>query len=299
METLIISLIIVLILLILMLLYNSFGTVPKLHTKSVVIVDERGQHITNEREFVKFMEKIEIIFGNAKIEDIRIDDKFPRKKKSEAHNLIEQSLNELREWIKINDCPTTESYRLIDPLDEELENMRGENNHMAFNAIDSNKAYDGPRANITDVSTLMDIVGCIRQIKTVVPTITPDRRNPVHMKFTHKLLTSILQNYTDAITPDIFDDLSLSETLQNINPHSIMKLKCNRSDYQIVAPQRNNVIVDISGFKDDDRVGTAYKEFGQCGGSNENEQNSAIENMLVKKASTQPRLTGGRRHIRL
>jgi len=53
---------------------------------------------------------------------------------------------------------------------------------------------------------------------------------------------------------------------------------------------RNNVVVDVPGFRDDDRLATS---------SNESERNTAIESMLVKKSTSHAKLTGGRRHILL
>lgn len=302
-QLLIIALIVILVILLLSFLYKSFSTTRGLKTSSIVIIDSRGQHIVSEREFVKFMDKLESIFLNS--HDLNITSKSlkPRQIISNKEKYLDKASEELKKWIRNNNnYPWLSDAKIIDPITEEIEGMQGENNSILFDRNHhSNKSFDGPHLNKDAYTTLNDIANHIKQIKQIHLDTPDDEKKSINLTSTHKLLTNLLSNYYNSIdvsdfkTPsdDIIKDVEGFST--SMSSHTTPKMKKNREQYGDVHDSfPNNVArlsqIDISGFRDDDRLATS---------SNEMERNSAIESMLVKKSTTTAKLTGGRKHIQL
>lgn len=290
-ATIIFVLVTVIILIILYFLYNSLRRKPKLSTDSIVIIDGRGQHVIDEKEFVRFMGTLENIFSSPRTLSVisTIDSKNPRKVQADTTKYIDRAAEELKRWIQDHDqYPWKSEKVLADPISEEIEGMQGENNHLLFSR-DDGKSYDGPHINKNMSSDLSDIARHIKQIKETHIDQPENERKAVNLTATHKLLQNVLASYHVQFPEE---DLHVSNSItENVAAFSnIPKLKKNRQKVHLDVTDngRSGVVVDHSGFRDDDRLASS---------ANESDRNSAIESMLVKKSTTHAKLTGGRKHI--
>ena len=301
MEQLIIAaLIIVLLIFIVWILVRSYTGKVKLKTKSIVIVDSRGQHIVDETEFVRFMENLESIFSDTRnLSELNTQTLAPRRARQNKDKFIDKSSEELKTWIRNHDnYPWISKLQLSDPLTEELEGMQGENNQLLFDRSQDSKPFDGPNVEKEGTSSLVDIANYIKQIKEINLKVEENNRDSVNLTATHNLLVNVLSQYYDSVDVESMTNKPIMESVKNIKSinnekrSAIPKMKKHRENLTVKPFDngRNNVVVDVSGFHDDDRLASAY---------NESDRNTAIESMLVKKSTTSAKLTGGRKHILL
>jgi hypothetical protein len=292
------ALIVILIILVIWILVRSYAGKVQLKTRSIVIVDSRGQHIVDETEFVRFMENLESIFSDTRnLSEIKARDLAPRKARQNKERYINKSSEELKSWIRNhNNYPWISKMQLSDPMTEELEGMQGENNHLLFDRSQDCNTFDGPNVEKDSTSSMYDIANYIKQIKEITLKIEENKRDSVNLTATHNLLVNVLEQYYDVADLESMTNKPIIESVKNIKSinsekrSAVPKMKKHRENLTIKPPKRNNVIVDVSGFHDDDRLASAY---------NESDRNSAIESMLVKKSTTHAKLTGGRNHILL
>ncbi len=277
----------------------------KLKTRSIVIVDSRGQHAVSENEFVNFMDRLESIFTSHRDHN-DWDDAAIKKRNDNKSKYIDPAADELKSWIRNTDnYPWSVSLVSKDPMVEELEELNSESNPILFDNSNRNesKSFDGSHINKDSQSTLDDIAAHVRQIKEINLQYPEGERRTVKLTETHKLLTKLLKKYYDSVDPTLFEK-SIDSLVHDIRsaPAATPKLGRHKDKNAIASSAkaltngRLNVIVDTSGFRDDDRVASSRIRSGAA--SNE-ETNSAIESMLVKKSSGHAKLTGGRKHIML
>jgi hypothetical protein len=295
-KIIIFSLALVLFVLIIWVLVKTFDGPTKLKSNSFVIIDTRGQHIVNETEFVKFMDNLESIFNdNRNLELVFNKNDKPHRNRHEKEKYVDRAAEELKRWIRNTDNYPWLSDRLIkNPIEEELEGMQGENNAMMFDKDNSNKSFDGPHIDKDTNTTFKDIASHVKQIKEIYLNMPIDERTSVNLTETYKLLLKLVESYADSLGNHLTEPIMtiVDKFTRTQNGAALPKMKKHR-DTMSIKPfdnGRNNVVVDVSGFRDDDRLATS---------SNEMERNSAIEKMLVKKSTTHAKLTGGRKHIKL
>lgn len=274
---LILSLIVVLVIIVLSFIFNAYKTPGQLKSRSIVIIDSRGQHVVSQTEFTRFMSQLESIFSDSRNQDPVSTGLVPREKEK----YIDKSSEELKRWIRNNNnYPWVTTPK--DPMDEEIEGMKGENNPLMFDKCSG--SYDGPHLNKEDGNaTLNDIANYIKQIKEINLQMTDDERKSIDMSSTHKLLVKLLKQYYHAASVENINYKSITDAVESVTT-SIPKMKKNRDNTTLNFNNgnRDNVIVEIDQIS-----------------SNDSDRNSAIETMLVSKKHSQPRLSGGRKHILL
>lgn len=192
----------------------------------------------------------------------------------------------MKSWIRASDnYPWQISITLSDPIDEEIKEMNSNSNPIMFNNSDrcNLKSLDGSHIDKENVSTLDDIATYIRQIKEINMQYPEEERRCVNLTETHKLLKKILKKYYKS-------DKSIGELINEIKNIPKFSHKEKESFVSSSMNGRMNVVVDVSGFRDDDRLGTSRK-------SQTDDTNNAIESMLIKKSGGHAKLTGGRKHI--
>jgi hypothetical protein len=285
-KILLLSLVIVMLIIALFVILKITEKPEKLKTHSLAIVDIGGQHIINETEFLNFMNRLETIFANHKNFNDWNDDISKRQK----DKYIEPAADELKTWIRDSDnYPWKAKVSLLDPLDEEIKEMNSNSNPIMFNNSDrcNLKSLDGSHIDKENKDTLDDIAVHIRQIKEINMQYPEEERRSVKLTETHKLLKKLLKNCykSDKTINDLIIELKNISTIPKFSHKE-------KESFVSSMNGRMNVVVDVSGFRDDDRVGTSRK-------SQTDDTNNAIEHMLVKKSAGHAKLTGGRKHIML
>lgn len=281
-DALLYSLILVLCILLLYAFSCAFASRPDLKTNSIVIIDHNGQQIVGENEFIKFMNKLENLLMN-------------NRHQHGKSKYVDCAADELKTWIRDNDHqPHVITEMLKDPLAEEIENMGGESNPILFDNNDQkNKSFDGMHISKEEKSTMNDLANFIKQIKEINLQYPDNERRSVNLTETYKLILTLLKNYRDDI-----EDLPISKMVNTTTVQSIQELfsssdmpinKCGATaKMKKNKTERVTVATDVEQYND--RMAPSITE---------NEQNSAIENMILKKSICHAKLTGGRKHILL
>ena len=302
---LILTLVVIIFILLLSLIMRALEKPEKLKTHSIVIVDTRGQHRVSESEFVQFMDRLESIFVNHRNHN-DWNDELTKRNTNSSSNYIDPAVKELQSWVRNTDnYPLYLNYTIKDPMAEELEEINGESNPILMNNSNGSgsKSLDSSQSQ-EHKATLDDIAALIRQIKEINLQYPEEDRKIVKLTETHKLLTKLLKKYYDSVDSEMFEKsidmlVKQAESLPTSAAFTA-KMARNRdkegfaSSTRAVSSSRLNVVVDTSGFRDDDRVVSSRQSALDV-----NDANSAIETMLVKKSSGHAKLTGGRKHIML
>lgn len=307
---LIITLIIVILVILLSFISRMTKKQEPLKTHSIVIIDTRGQQLMNEVEFVKFMDKIGALLVNTRHFDTTIDLANPEifAKKSTRSTMreklqnkyIDPAAHELKTWIKSTDNhPYITEASFTNPIDDELQNLAGENNPiMIHKKLKNNKDN---RVSEDKLATLEDLALYIKQIKEINLQFPDNERKSINMVATHKLILEILNQYYQSFDPSIFEK-NITEAVDMPvgakQPIGEAKMKEHRvENFPILdsSLSQRNSIVDTSGFADDDKTGTSNIRSHDA--LDHDKSNSAIESMVVRRAPGKIKYTGGRRFI--
>lgn len=302
-SIILISALIIIILVILLSFILRINERPKrLKAKSIVIIDTRGQQAVSENEFVRFMDKMNAILSNGNPTDLSDDLSFS---KAEAKNkerkrfqskYIDPAAEELKQWIRSTDnYPYVMPAKFTNPIDDELHDMAGESNPIMLG-----KKHE--KVN-KDLSTMQELAEYVKQIKEINLQYPDNERRPVNMVQTHKLVVEILKHYYDALDPTIFErplpnmvDLTSSKN----KPVGEAKMKAHKKQLEPILDSslsQRNSLVDVSGFADDDKIGTSNSRNHDKLDTDKADQ--AIENMAVRKAGFHTNFRGGRKFIKI
>ena len=281
----------------------------RLKTRSIVIIDTRGQQSVSETEFVKFMDKVGTFLVNTRHFDQNLDvidpETFAKKSTKSAmrgkfqDKYIDPAANELKAWIKSTDNhPFVTEASFTNPLDDELNSLCGENNPILIHKRLKNNDL---RESADRLATLEDLASYIKQIKEINLQFPDNERKAVNMIATHKLLLEILSQYYKSLDPSIFQR-NITEVVdmpagakQAIGEAKMKEHRSESGPVLDASLSQRNSIVDTSSFADDDKSGTSNSR------SHDNidydKTNSAIEGMVVRRAPGRVKYTGGRKFI--